>query len=348
VKVGAVAIGGDNPIAIQSMTNTPTTDICATLAQIERLREAGCQIVRVAVPDEPALAAFAALVAGTSLPLVADIHFDYRLAVGAIERGAAEVRINPGNIGGYNHVREVLTAAAKHGTAVRIGVNSGSLPHEVRTRFGAATPEAMVETALLYRREMQDMGFSNLIFSLKSSDVQATIRANTLFSAQSDYPLHIGVTEAGTLLRGAVRSAVGISVLLANGIGDTIRVSLTADPVEEVRVAKEILASLNLGRKQLRVVSCPTCARTSPELIFIAETTENNLEEFNDLPLKIAVMGCSVNGPGEARDADVGIALAASGAVLFRGGEAVELVPLSEAAARLTQEVRVLAASLTK
>ncbi|MBT9153736.1 MAG: 4-hydroxy-3-methylbut-2-en-1-yl diphosphate synthase (flavodoxin) [Firmicutes bacterium] len=348
VQVGSVAVGGHHPIAIQSMTNTETTDLSATKEQIARLQGAGCQIVRVAVPDEAALSAFAALVAGTIVPLVADIHYNYRLAVGAIERGAAEVRINPGNIGGHKQVHAVIAAAAKHKTAVRVGVNSGSLPQAVLSRFGGATPEAMVEAALLYEQEIKNTGFDNLIFSLKSSDVLATIRANILFGAQSDFPLHIGVTEAGTLLYGAVRSAVGIGVLLARGIGDTIRVSLTADPVEEVRVAKEILASLDLGQKLLRVVSCPTCARTSSELIGIAENVEKNLEEFSHLPLKIAVMGCSVNGPGEARDSAVGIALAPSGAVLFRGGEAIELIPLCDAATRLTAEVRVLAASMTK
>lgn len=342
--VGNVRIGGDYPIAIQSMTNTPTVDISATEAQIHRLAAAGCLIVRVAVPDEAALAAFAVLVTQTDVPLVADIHFDYRLAVGAIERGAAEVRINPGNIGGLNEIRAVIRAASQCGTAVRIGVNSGSLPLAVLSRFGRATAEAMVEAALLHEREVRDMGFENLIFSLKSSDVNATIRANVLFGEQSDFPLHIGVTEAGTLQNGAVRSAVGIGVLLSQGIGDTIRVSLTADPVEEVRVAKEILASLDLADKQLRVVSCPTCARTRSELIHIAEAVERNLEEFSHLPLKIAVMGCSVNGPGEAREADVGIALAQGGAVLFRGGKAVELIPLAEVTSRLTAEVRTLAA----
>ena len=347
VEVGNVGIGAHHPIAIQSMTNTQTIDVTATKEQISRLSLAGCHIVRVAVPDEASLSAFAELVAGTAVPLVADIHFDYRLAVGAIERGAAEVRINPGNIGGRKEVRAVVAAASRYGTALRIGVNSGSLPEEVLTRFGAATPAAMVETALLHMQEIQSVGFDKLVFSLKSSDVYTTIQANVLFSQQSDFPLHIGVTEAGTLLRGAVRSAVGIGVLLEKGIGDTLRVSLTADPIEEVRVAKVILSSLDLGHRQLRVVSCPTCARTSRELIRIAETVESNLEEFSHLPLKIAVMGCSVNGPGEARDSDVGIALAPSGAVLFRGGRAIELIPLEQAAVRLTEEVRVLASLLT-
>jgi (E)-4-hydroxy-3-methylbut-2-enyl-diphosphate synthase len=328
------------------MTNTPTVDIAATAAQVSRLAKAGCRLVRVAVPDQAALSAFASLVTKTDVPLIADIHFDYRLAVGAIERGAAEVRINPGNIGGIDEVRAVVAAASRFGTALRIGVNSGSLPAGVLSRFGQATAEAMVEAALLHEREIRDMGFDNLIFSLKSSDVRTTIQANILFSEQSDFPLHIGVTEAGTLLLGAVRSAVGLGVLLARGIGDTIRVSLTADPVEEVRVAKEILASLDLADRQLRVVSCPTCARTSSELIQIAEAVEKNLEEFSHLPLKIAVMGCAVNGPGEAREAHVGIALAPGGAVLFRGGRACELIPLAEATARLTAEARSLAASL--
>ena len=343
-----MTIGGHHPIAIQSMTNTPTSDRAATLAQINRLSAAGCEIVRVAVPDAEALLGFAYLVDSTSVPLVADIHFDYRLAIGAIERGAAEVRINPGNIGGLTEVRSVLAAAARHNTAVRIGVNSGSLPQAVLARFGGVTPEAMVESALLYEREVLGFGFENLIFSLKSSDVYTTIRANVLFSERSDFPLHVGVTEAGTLQTGAVRSAVGISVLLSMGIGDTIRVSLTADPVEEVYVAKEILASLNLGPKPLRIVSCPTCARTSGDLIAIADMVERNLQEYAQLPLKVAIMGCSVNGPGEARDAHVGIALAPGGAVLFRAGQSVELVPLSEAAKRLTAEVKLLAETLAK
>ncbi|MBS3984512.1 MAG: flavodoxin-dependent (E)-4-hydroxy-3-methylbut-2-enyl-diphosphate synthase [Selenomonadales bacterium] len=347
-NVGNVRIGGDYPIVIQSMTNTPTVDVGATAAQISRLAAAGCRLVRVAVPDSAALSAFALLVAKTDVPLIADIHFDYRLAVGAIERGAAEVRINPGNIGGVTEVRAVISAASRYGTALRIGVNSGSLPAAVLSRFGRPTAEAMVEAALLHEREIRDMGFENLIFSLKSSDVYTTVRANVLFSEQSDFPLHVGVTEAGTLLCGAVRSAVGIGVLLSQGIGDTIRVSLTADPVEEVRVAKEILASLDLADKQLRVVSCPTCARTSSELIQIAEAVEKNLEEFSHLPLKVAVMGCSVNGPGEAREAHVGIALAPGGAVLFRDGKACELIPLAEATERLTAEVRSLAASLVR
>lgn len=346
--VGSVRVGGNHPIAIQSMTNTPTVDVGATAAQISRLAAAGCRLVRVAVPDQAALSAFASLIAMATVPLIADVHFDYRLAVGAIERGAAEVRINPGNIGGANEVRAVVSAAARYGTALRVGVNSGSLPAAVLSRFGKATAEAMVEAALLHECEIRDMGFENLIFSLKSSDVHTTIQANTLFSERSDFPLHIGVTEAGTMLLGAVRSAVGLGVLLARGIGDTLRVSLTADPVEEVRVAKEILASLDLADKQLRVVSCPTCARTSSELIQIAEAVERNLEEFSHLPLKIAVMGCSVNGPGEAREAHVGIALAPGGAVLFRDGRACELIPLAEATARLTAEVRSIAASLVR
>lgn len=345
VSIGAVHIGGNHPIAIQSMTNTDTRDVASTRQQIIELYQAGCKIVRLAVPDDDALRAFEQLVNSSPVPLVADIHYDFRLAVGAIERGAAKVRINPGNIGGMEQVRAVMAAALRHGAAVRFGVNSGSLPREVLAKHGGPTPEAMVEAALLYSAEVTASGFNNLVFSLKSSDVFGTIKAYELFSRQSDYPLHVGVTEAGTLLKGAVRSAVGIGVLLSQGIGDTVRVSLTADPVAEVGVAKEILASLNLGPRQLQIVSCPTCARTSGDLITIAEIVEKSLQDYAGLALKVAVMGCSVNGPGEAREAHVGIALAKGKAVLFKHGEPVDLVPLSLAASRLIEEVKLLAST---
>lgn len=345
VAIGAVSIGGSNPIAVQSMTTTDTRDVEITRQQIIQLHEAGCKIVRLAVPDIEALQAFAQLVNVSPVPLVADIHYDHRLAVGALERGAAKVRINPGNIGGMEQVRAVIEAAARYDAAVRIGVNSGSLPKEILARYGGPTPEAMVEAAMLYLGEVSSSGFTNLVFSLKSSDVAGTIRAYQLFSRQSDYPLHVGITEAGTLLKGAVRSAVGIGVLLSQGIGDTIRVSLTADPVEEVKVARDILACLNLGPKQLQVISCPTCARTSGDLIAIAEMVEKSLQDYSGLPLKVAVMGCPVNGPGEAREAHVGIALAKGKAVLFKHGEPVDLLPLSLAASRLVEEVKLLAST---
>ncbi|KAF0195444.1 MAG: (E)-4-hydroxy-3-methylbut-2-enyl-diphosphate synthase [Bacillota bacterium] len=345
VQVGSVTVGGGAPISIQSMTNTSTKDQGATLGQIQALYQAGCDIVRIAVPDNDSLLSVEYLVHASPVPLVADVHFDYRLAVGAIERGIAKVRIHPGNIGGFDKAEQVLRAALRHKAAVRIGVNSGSLPKELLARYQGPRPEAMVECALEYVKWIEYVGLDQVVFSLKSSDVAGTILAYQLFSQAADYPLHIGVTEAGTLLKGAVRSAVGLGILLSQGIGDTLRIALTADPVEEVSVAQEILSSLGIGAKRLRVISCPTCGRTSGDLISLAQEVEQQLKDLSHIPLKVAVMGCSVNGPGEAKEAHVGIALAKGKAVLFRHGKPVELLPLSHAAERLVEEARVIAST---
>jgi len=348
VKAGSAVIGGDAPVSIQSMTNTDTRNIEATLGQINALYMSGCDLVRVSVPDEDSLSAIEQLVIASPVPLVADIHYDYRLAVGAIERGVAKVRINPGNIGGLDKAELVLKAASQAQAAVRVGVNSGSLPKEILAKHSGPTAKALVECALQYVSWLEQVGFSQVVFSLKSSDVLRTIEAYKLFSQASDYPLHIGVTEAGTMLRGTVRSAVGLGVLLAQGIGDTLRVSLTADPVQEVVVAKELLSCLELRPKRLELISCPTCARTSGDLISLAQEVERDLEDLADVPLKIAVMGCSVNGPGEAREAHLGIALAKGKAVLFRYGQPVELLPLSQAAQKLVVEAKELASTIKR
>jgi len=348
VQLGRLTIGGDAPIVIQSMTNTATEDVPSTLRQIVALSQAGCAMVRIAVPHEKALVAVEELVRASPVPLEADIHFDHHLAVGSLERGVAKVRINPGNIGGHDKVREVMETAARYGAAVRIGVNSGSLPKHILAKHGSPSAQALFEAALEYQEQVTGWGFSNLVFSLKSSDVVRTVQANELFAAESPFPLHIGVTEAGTLLKGAVRSSVALALLLSKGIGDTLRVSLTADPVEEVVVAKEILMSLGLYPQGLHVVSCPTCARTSGDLIALTESVERELTELSSVPLRVAVMGCAVNGPGEAKEADLGIALSHGKAVLFRQGQAIETIPLEAAAARLIAEVRRMASTLPR
>ena len=348
VKVGSVTVGGDTPISIQSMTNTSTQDKEATLAQIKALSEAGCDIVRIAIPDNDSLSSVEYLVSKSRVPLVADVHYDHRLAIGAIERGIAKVRIHPGNIGGFDKAEQVLRAALRYGASVRVGVNSGSLPKELLAKYHGPSPEAMTECALEYLKWIEQVGLDQVVFSLKSSDVAGTIRAYQLFSQVSDYPLHIGVTEAGTLLKGAVRSAVGLGILLSQGIGDTLRITLTADPLEEVSVAQEILSSLGLGAQRLRVISCPTCGRTSGDLIALAQQVERELKDLSHIPLKVAVMGCSVNGPGEAKEAHVGIALAKGKAVLFRHGKPIELLPLSHAAVRLVEEARVIASTFKR
>jgi len=346
VQVGKLIIGADAPLTIQSMTNTATSDKEKTLAQITALHQAGCDIVRVGVPDHASLKSIEFLVEESPVPLVADIHYDYGLAIGAIERGIAKVRINPGNIGGLAKAELVIKKAVLFGAAVRVGVNSGSLPKELLAKYQGPTPRAMVECALGYVDWLEHLGFGQVVFSLKSSDVSGTITAYRLFSEVSDFPLHIGVTEAGTLLKGAVRSAVGLGALLSRGIGDTLRVTLTADPVEEVAVAQTILSSLGLGAKRLEFISCPTCARTSGDLISLAIEVEERLKDLSHLPLKVAVMGCSVNGPGEAKEAHVGVALAKGKAVLFRHGEPVELLSLADAADRLVMEAKEVASTL--
>ena len=332
VKVGQVGIGSEHPVAVQSMTNSDTRDPAATLAQIRRLAEAGCEVVRVAVPDKAAAGALPEIVRESPLPVVADIHFNYRLALAALEAGVAKLRINPGNIGGAEHVRALAEAAGSRGVPIRVGVNSGSLEKELLERFGGSTPEALCESALGHCRLLEDAGFTDIVVSLKASDVPTTVRANRLFAARTRYPLHLGVTEAGTRSRGTVLSSVGIGILLAEGIGDTLRVSLTADPEDEITVAYQILSSLGVRSRGAEIISCPSCGRTEVDLIGMAEKVEKLLRKV-ELPIKVAVMGCVVNGPGEAREADFGIAAGKGNGIVFRRGEPVcrvkerELIP---------------------
>ena len=322
IHIGPVRVGGGAPVAVQSMTNTDTRDARATLAQIERLRAAGCEIIRVAVPDEKAVAALPRICTESPLPVVADIHFSSGLAVASLEAGVAALRINPGNIGGPGKVDRVVDAAKAHGVSIRVGVNAGSLEKRLLDKFGGPTPEAMAESALDHVRLLERRGFDAIKISLKSSSVPTTVAAYRLLASRCPYPLHVGVTEAGTLLRGAVKSAVGIGILLAEGIGDTIRVSLTHDPVREVEVAWQILASLGLRQRGPEIISCPTCGRTEIDLIALAEAVEARLAAIPER-FTVAVMGCVVNGPGEAREADLGIAGGKGKGILFRKGEII-------------------------
>lgn len=322
INIGPVRIGGGAPVVVQSMTNTDTRDAGATLAQINQLADAGCELVRLAVPDFTAAAAMKSICAASPLPVIADIHFDARLAVAAVEAGAAALRINPGNIGGEDKIDLVTDAAKAYGVSIRIGVNGGSLEKDILHRHGGPTPEAMVESALSHVRLLEKRGFEHIKISLKSSAVPATVAAYRLLARRCDYPMHVGITEAGTLLRGAVKSAVGIGILLAEGLGDTIRVSLTHDPVREVEVAWQILRSLELRHRGPEIISCPTCGRTEIDLILLAEAVERRLQNTAEV-FTVAVMGCVVNGPGEAREADVGIAGGRGKGILFRKGEVV-------------------------
>ena len=340
VKIGNVAIGGANPIAVQSMTNTKTEDAEATIRQILRLEEAGCDIVRVTVPTFEAAEAVAKIRAAIRIPLVADIHFDYRMAIAAMEHGADKIRINPGNLGDDEKLKAVVSCAKERSIPIRVGVNGGSLDRDLLEKYGGITAEGLCESAMRQVRKITDLGYENLVISIKSSNVPLCIEAYELASAQTDFPLHVGVTEAGTLFRGTVRSCAGIGALLSRGIGDTVRVSLTGDPVEEVRVAKELLCALGLRRNGIEIVSCPTCGRTSIDLIGLAEQVERMAERYPEKNLKLAVMGCAVNGPGEARDADIGIAGGKGEGLLFRRGEIVKKLPEDELLAALEEEVR--------
>ena len=326
IHVGPVAIGGGAPVSIQSMTNTPTHDVEATLSQIRALAAAGCDIVRVAVPDEAAAQAIGALKAGSPVPLVADIHFDYRLALIAAEQGIDKIRINPGNIGGADRVEAVANACRERGIPIRIGVNGGSLERDLLARYGGPTPEAMVESALGHAALLEQYGFEDICISLKASSVPVTMAAYRLMAQQYDYPLHLGITEAGTPELGVLKAAAGIGGLLALGVGDTLRVSLTADPVEEVLAARQILKAIGLRREGPELIACPTCGRTQIGLIPMAQQVEELLKGV-DKPITVAVMGCIVNGPGEARHADVGIAGGRGEGVLFRKGEIVARLP---------------------
>lgn len=326
IQVGGVTIGGGAPISIQSMTNTRTDDVAATLSQIRTLAAAGCDIIRVAVPDMASAKAVGKIKENCSLPLVVDIHFDYKLALEAIAAGADKVRINPGNIGGADKVKLVASACRQRGIPIRIGVNGGSLEKELLAKYGRVCPEAMVESAFGHIRLLQQFDFDDICVSLKSSSVPITMKAYQLMSEESDYPLHIGVTEAGTVRMGTLKSAVGIGGLLALGIGDTMRVSLSADPVEEVYAAREILKAAGIRREGAELVSCPTCGRTRIDLIALANEVEERLKGV-DKPITVAVMGCVVNGPGEASAADCGIAGGAGEGLLFKKGEIVKKVP---------------------
>ena len=326
ILVGGVPVGGGAPVTIQSMTNTRTDDVEATLHQIRTLAAAGCEIIRVAVPDLAAARAVAKIKEGSPIPVVVDIHFDYKLALEAIAAGADKVRINPGNIGGEDHVKAVARACAQKNIPIRVGVNGGSLEKDLLAKYGGVCPEAMVESAFGHIRLLNKFDFDDICVSLKSSSVPMTMRAYQLMSQESDYPLHIGVTEAGTVRMGTLKSAVGIGGLLALGIGDTMRVSLSADPVEEVYAARDILRAAGIRREGPELVSCPTCGRTRIDLIALANEVEERLRGV-DKPITVAVMGCAVNGPGEAAAADVGIAGGAGEGLLFRKGQIVKKVP---------------------
>ena len=326
IMVGGVPIGGGAPVTIQSMTNTRTDDVEATLHQIRTLAAAGCEIIRVAVPDMAAAKAVGKIKEGSPIPVVVDIHFDYKLALEAIAAGADKVRINPGNIGGADHVKAVAQACARRGVPIRIGVNGGSLEKPLLAKYGGVCPEAMVESAFGHIRLLNQFDFDDICVSLKSSSVPMTMKAYRLMSQASDYPLHVGVTEAGTVRMGTLKSAVGIGGLLALGIGDTMRVSLSADPVEEVYAAKEILKAAGVRKEGAELVSCPTCGRTRIDLIALANEVEERLKAV-DKPITVAVMGCVVNGPGEASAADCGIAGGVGEGLLFKKGQIVKKVP---------------------
>jgi (E)-4-hydroxy-3-methylbut-2-enyl-diphosphate synthase len=338
IHVGKVPVGGGAPIAVQSMTNTDTRDVKATLRQIEQLRAAGCEIVRLAVPDEKAAAAFKEIRKQVATPLIADIHFDHRLALVALEAGADALRINPGNIGGRKAIEKVISAAKGRNVPIRIGVNAGSLQKEILKRHGHPTPAAMVESAMEHIRLFEALGFDQIKISLKSSNVVTTVKAYELLSRQVNYPLHLGVTEAGTLISGTVKNALGIGMLLSKGIGDTLRVSLSADPVEEVKVGYEILRALGLRHRGPEIISCPTCGRCEIDLFNLVREVETALAGIRSSP-KVAIMGCVVNGPGEAREADVGIAGGRRQGVLFRKGRLIRKVPEKDLARVLIEEV---------
>jgi (E)-4-hydroxy-3-methylbut-2-enyl-diphosphate synthase len=341
IYIGNVPIGGGAPIAVQSMTNTDTRDVTATIGQIERLSDAGCEIVRMAVPDEAAAKAFREIKSNVKIPLIADIHFDHRLALKALDAGADGLRINPGNISGKTAVEKIVKAAKGLKVPIRIGVNAGSLHKKTLKKYGRPSPEAMVESALIHVDLFESLGFDRFKISLKSSNVMDTIRAYELLSEKVDYPLHLGVTEAGTLISGTVKSALGIGYLLANGIGDTFRVSLTRDPVDEVRVAYEILRATNLRHRGPEIISCPTCGRTEIDLFSLVEKVETALADIKASP-KVAIMGCVVNGPGEAKEADIGVAGGRKEGILFRKGKVIRKVPEAELAKVLISEVRKL------
>lgn len=338
VRIGDCVIGGGNPVRIQSMTNTKTEDVQATVAQIQRLAAAGCEIIRCAVPTMEAAHALTEIKKQITIPLVADIHFDYRLAVAAIEAGADKIRINPGNIGSNDRVRAVVDAARERNVPIRVGVNSGSLEKEIVERDHGVTAEGIVESALRQTAIIEDMGYDNLVISIKSSDVLMCAKAHELLAQKTNHPLHVGITEAGTLYSGNIKSSIGLGIILYQGIGDTIRVSLTGDPLEEVKSAKMILRTLGLRKGGIEVVSCPTCGRTQIDLIGLANKVQDMVEDI-PLDLKVAVMGCVVNGPGEAKEADIGIAGGKGEGLLIKKGEVVRKMPEDQLLGVLREEL---------
>lgn len=338
VQIGNVKIGAGHPIAIQSMTNTKTEDVEATVAQILKLEKAGCEIIRCAVPTEEAAHALAEIKKKIHIPLVADIHFDYRLAIAAVEHGADKIRINPGNIGSRERIKAVVDCCKEKNIPIRVGVNSGSLEKELVDKYKGVTAEGIVESALDKVSIITDMGYDNLVVSIKSSDVMMCIQAHELIAEKTDLPLHVGITESGTLYSGSIKSAVGLGNILYQGIGDTIRVSLTGDPVQEIYAARMILQTLGLRKDGITVVSCPTCGRTQIDLISLAEQVEEMVKEF-DLNIKVAVMGCAVNGPGEAKEADIGIAGGIGEGLLIKKGEIIKKVPEQELLNTLREEL---------
>lgn len=339
IRIGDRVIGGGNPILIQSMCNTKTEDVAATVEQIRRLEAAGCDIIRVAVPTMEAAAAVGEIKKRIHIPLVADIHFDYKLAIAAMEYGADKIRINPGNIGSREKVEAVVKKARELDIPIRVGVNSGSLKKSLIETYGGVTAEGLVESALENVRMIEEMGYGNLVISIKSSDVMMCVKAHELIAKKTEYPLHIGITEAGTIISGNIKSAVGLGIMLHEGIGDTIRVSLTGDPAEEVKSAKLILKTLGLRRGGVEVVSCPTCGRTRIDLIGLANQVENMAAEFDHLNIRIAVMGCAVNGPGEAREADLGVAGGNGEGLLFKKGQIIRKMPQEELLGALREEL---------
>ena len=339
VRIGNVVIGGNNPIAIQSMTNTKTEDTRGTIAQILRLEEAGCEIIRCTVPTEEAAISLGKIKQAVHIPVVADIHFNYKMAIAAMENGADKIRINPGNIGSIDRVKAVVDVAKERNIPIRVGVNSGSLEKDIVARDGGVTAAGLVESALNQVRIIEDLGYDNLVISIKSSDVMMCAKAHELIATQTEYPLHVGITEAGTLWSGNIKSAVGLGMILSQGIGDTIRVSLTGDPVEEVKSAKRILKTLGLRKGGIEVVSCPTCGRTQIDLISLANQVETMAAGFPNLDIKLAVMGCVVNGPGEAKEADLGIAGGIGEGLLIKHGEIIRKVPESELLGVLREEL---------
>lgn len=338
IQIGDRQIGGGNPILIQSMTNTRTEDVSATVAQIHRLEKAGCEIIRCTVPTMEAARALSEIKGQISIPLVADIHFDFKLAIAAMENGADKIRINPGNIGAKDRVEAVVKTAKERNIPIRIGVNSGSLEKSLIEKYGSVTAEGIVESALDKVHMIEDMGYDKLVVSIKSSDVMMCVKAHEILAKKTEYPLHVGITESGTLISGNIKSAVGLGIILHQGIGDTIRVSLTGNPVEEIKSARLILRSLGLRKGGVEIVSCPTCGRTRIDLIGLANQVEDMVQDI-DLDIKVAVMGCVVNGPGEAKEADIGIAGGVGEGLLIKKGEIVRKVPEAELLSVLREEL---------